>query len=190
MLSMIKNACAIRFAKNGASKSRSEEGLAEKDRFNLDEVPASAGPVNAASSSQVTPVKDWPRRVLERMTSSLLRSWQRSNARPARLAVIERIALGPKQSLMLVEADGVRLLVATSSDAASAFFPLPRKADAVPAEDGVVQSPAVSSSLPQTGSARNLRSHTGLAVRPAGQVFRRSANVPPRGLWFESRISW
>ena len=187
---MLKNTRAIRFARNGASKGRSEEGQADEDQFNLDQDSVSADPVNVASSSQTVPVKDWPRRILERMTSGVLRSWRHSTARPARLAVIERIALGPKQSLMLVEADGVRLLVATSSEAASAFFPLPSQADAIPAEDGVVQSPAVSSGLPQTGSARNLRSNTGPAMRPSGQAFRRSVNEPPSGLWFESRISW
>jgi flagellar biogenesis protein FliO len=55
----------------------------------------------------------------------LARRWRVSTARPARLAVIERVALGPRQSLMLVEAEGVHLLVATSADGAPAFYPLP-----------------------------------------------------------------
>ncbi len=54
----------------------------------------------------------------------LLRLWQRASQTPARLAVIERISLGPRQSLALVEAEGVRLLVATSPDAGATFFPL------------------------------------------------------------------
>lgn len=41
-----------------------------------------------------------------------------------RLAVLERVALGPRQSLALVEADGRRLLVATGADGGPAFFPL------------------------------------------------------------------
>ncbi len=41
-----------------------------------------------------------------------------------RLAVIERIALGPRQSLALVEADGRRLLLATSPEGMPAFYPL------------------------------------------------------------------
>ena len=186
---MLKNTRAIRFARNGASKRRSEEGQYDHDRFNLDQAQASDGIANAASSSQAVPIGDWLRRILEWMTASLLRSWRRSTARQARLAVIERIALGPKQSLVLVEADGVRLLVATSSDAASAFFPLPKQTDAGSTEDAVVQSSAMSSCV-QTGSSRSLRSNAGPAVRPAGQAFGRSVNQPSSGLWFESRISW
>jgi Flagellar biosynthesis protein, FliO len=49
----------------------------------------------------------------------------RRNARPRpRLALVERIALGPRQSLALVEADGRRLLVATSAEGSPAFYPL------------------------------------------------------------------
>lgn len=46
-------------------------------------------------------------------------------ARPRpRLRLLERIALAPRQSLALVEAEGRRLLVATSSEGAPAFYPL------------------------------------------------------------------
>jgi hypothetical protein len=41
-----------------------------------------------------------------------------------RLAVLERISLAPRQSLALVEADGRRFLVATSSEGTPAFYPL------------------------------------------------------------------
>jgi hypothetical protein len=41
-----------------------------------------------------------------------------------RLALVERIALAPKQSLALVEAEGRRFLVATSAEGAPAFYPL------------------------------------------------------------------
>lgn len=41
-----------------------------------------------------------------------------------RLAMLERISLAPRQSLALIEADGRRLLVATSPQAAPAFFVL------------------------------------------------------------------
>jgi hypothetical protein len=41
-----------------------------------------------------------------------------------RLALVERISLAPRQTVALVEADGQRLLVATSSDGAPVFFPL------------------------------------------------------------------
>ena len=40
------------------------------------------------------------------------------------LLVLERVALAPRQSLVLVETEGRRLLVATSADSAPAFFPL------------------------------------------------------------------
>jgi hypothetical protein len=61
---------------------------------------------------------------LEGVAGWLLRIWQRSTATPARLAVIERIALGPKQSLVLVEAEGVQVLVATSPEGSPAFLRL------------------------------------------------------------------
>ncbi|MGB6745615.1 MAG: flagellar biosynthetic protein FliO [Terracidiphilus sp.] len=41
-----------------------------------------------------------------------------------RLALVERITLAPRQSLALVEAEGRRILVATSAEGASAFYPL------------------------------------------------------------------
>ncbi len=42
----------------------------------------------------------------------------------ARLRLVERISLAPRQSLALVEAEGRRFLVATSADGATAFYPL------------------------------------------------------------------
>lgn len=44
-------------------------------------------------------------------------------ARP-RLELLERIALAPRQSLALIEAEGRRLLVATSPEGAPAFYAL------------------------------------------------------------------
>jgi flagellar biogenesis protein FliO len=41
-----------------------------------------------------------------------------------RLALLERIALAPRQSLALVEAEGRRFLVATSPEGAPAFYAL------------------------------------------------------------------
>jgi flagellar biogenesis protein FliO len=57
--------------------------------------------------------------------------WIRARAqgreRPApRLAVLERIPLAPRQSLLLIEAEGNKLLVATSPDAGPTFFALGR----------------------------------------------------------------
>jgi hypothetical protein len=56
--------------------------------------------------------------------AGLFRKWRASSGRPARLALVERITLGPRQALLLVEADGLRLLVATSSEGTPAFYPL------------------------------------------------------------------
>ena len=41
-----------------------------------------------------------------------------------RLELLERITLAPRQSLALIEADGRRILVATSPEGGSAFFAL------------------------------------------------------------------
>ena len=46
-----------------------------------------------------------------------------ARARP-RLELVERIALAPRQSLALVEAEGRRFLVATSPEGAPAFYAL------------------------------------------------------------------
>jgi hypothetical protein len=46
-----------------------------------------------------------------------------SRPRP-RLELLERIALAPRQSLVLVEAEGRRFLVATSPEGSPAFYPL------------------------------------------------------------------
>lgn len=45
------------------------------------------------------------------------------HSRP-RLELLERIALAPRQSLALVEAEGRRFLVATSAEGAAAFYAL------------------------------------------------------------------
>ncbi len=47
----------------------------------------------------------------------------RRRAEP-RLALLERISLAPRQSLALVEAEGRRILVATSAEGGPAFYPL------------------------------------------------------------------
>ena len=46
--------------------------------------------------------------------------------REPRLALLERIALAPRQSLALVEAEGRRFLVATSQEGGPAFYALDR----------------------------------------------------------------
>jgi hypothetical protein len=61
----------------------------------------------------------------------LARLGARRHERP-RLALLERIALAPRQSLALVEAEGRRFLVATSPEGAPAFYALDRQAVAGP----------------------------------------------------------
>jgi len=66
----------------------------------------------------------WPNRILGGTIAWLAHRWARSEGHPPRLAVIERLALSPKQVLLLVEADGMRLLISTSAEAPSTIFPL------------------------------------------------------------------
>jgi Flagellar biosynthesis protein, FliO len=54
----------------------------------------------------------------------LLRRVRATRRHEPRLQLLERITLAPRQSLALVEADGKRLLVATSADGGPAFYPL------------------------------------------------------------------
>jgi len=65
----------------------------------------------------------------ESMKTNGLTGWLiarlRSHRRPGpRLVLLERITLAPRQSLALVEAEGRRLLVATSSEGAPTFYAL------------------------------------------------------------------
>jgi flagellar biogenesis protein FliO len=65
----------------------------------------------------------------------LCRLRARGHARP-RLELVERIALAPRQSLSLVEAEGRRFLVVTSPEGSPAFYalderPLQRRGNAV-----------------------------------------------------------
>jgi flagellar biogenesis protein FliO len=57
-----------------------------------------------------------------------LRARLSSQARPRRrLELIERIALGPRQTLALVEVEGRRFLVASAAEGAPAVYPLERE---------------------------------------------------------------
>jgi flagellar biogenesis protein FliO len=58
----------------------------------------------------------------------LLNRLRTGAGRPPRLALLERIALAPRQSLALVETEGRRFLVATSSEGAPAFYALDERA--------------------------------------------------------------
>jgi hypothetical protein len=54
----------------------------------------------------------------------LSRRLHASSAPPPQLSILARIALGPRQSLALVEAEGVHVLVGTSADGPPSFFSL------------------------------------------------------------------
>jgi hypothetical protein len=54
----------------------------------------------------------------------LLARWHGRRRAEPRLALVERITLAPRQSLALIEAEGRRILVATSAEGGPAFYPL------------------------------------------------------------------
>jgi flagellar biogenesis protein FliO len=54
----------------------------------------------------------------------LLERLHRRSFPAPRLSLVERINLGPRQTLALIEADGQRLLVATSPESAPVFYAL------------------------------------------------------------------
>lgn len=54
----------------------------------------------------------------------LFRKMRGAERRRARLELLERITLAPRQSLVLVEADGRRFLVASSAEGSPSFYPL------------------------------------------------------------------
>ena len=58
------------------------------------------------------------------LTAWLLSRFHRREFQQPRLALVERIILAPRQTVALIEADGQRVLVATSPEGAPAFFPL------------------------------------------------------------------
>jgi hypothetical protein len=60
----------------------------------------------------------------------LMRMLRKEQQTKPRLALLDRIALAPRQSLALVEAEGRRILVATSAEGGPAFYPLDEKNEA------------------------------------------------------------
>jgi hypothetical protein len=67
----------------------------------------------------------------------LLERLRRTPRTQARLSLLERIQLAPRQSLALVEADGRRLLVATSPEGAPTFYALDGPAAAAGQQRGI-----------------------------------------------------
>ncbi|MGA7833209.1 MAG: flagellar biosynthetic protein FliO [Terracidiphilus sp.] len=58
------------------------------------------------------------------LIAALRNRFQKGGRRQPRLELLERIALAPRHSLALVEAEGRRFLVATSPEGAPAFYAL------------------------------------------------------------------
>jgi flagellar biogenesis protein FliO len=80
------------------------------------------------------------------MAGWLMKSWRGRKSATSRLALLDRITLAPRQSLALIEAEGRRILVATSAEGAPAFFPLNDRNDDrngvdEPAQAGVLNAP-------------------------------------------------
>jgi len=68
------------------------------------------------SSRPTPPIRGWAGWLMGKLHAT-------GRAQP-QLRLVERIALAPRQSLALVEAEGRRFLVAMASDGAPAFYPL------------------------------------------------------------------
>jgi hypothetical protein len=64
------------------------------------------------------------------LAGRLLARWRGRVGAQARLALLERITLAPRQTLSLVEAEGKRFLIASSPEGAPAFYPLDRRTTA------------------------------------------------------------
>jgi flagellar biogenesis protein FliO len=74
----------------------------------------------------------------------LLGCWRRLGQRgvaTVRLALVERIAIGPRQTIALIEADGLRLLVGTSAESAPVFFALNAAATGLKDDHDPLQHP-------------------------------------------------
>lgn len=69
----------------------------------------------------------------------LLERLRRKDAGEPHLMLVERIALAPRQSLALVEADGHRLLVAFSAEGAPVFHALGDAGPRYPRPEGSLQ---------------------------------------------------
>ncbi len=76
------------------------------------------------ATEQSSPASSGTSRERGGLAAWLLQRLHRRAPKQARLAVLERISLAPRQTLALIEADGQRLLVATTPEGTSSFFPL------------------------------------------------------------------
>ena len=70
------------------------------------------------------PVQGESRGLAGSLAGWLMRRWNGVGRQQSGLEMLDRIVLGPRQSLALIEAQGRRILVATSQEGAPAFYPL------------------------------------------------------------------
>ena len=82
------------------------------------------GSAATTGSIPVAPVGRQPGRQIGGLAGWLLKKLRVVRRSEPRLAILERIALAPRQSLALVEAEGRRFLVATSPEGTPAFYAL------------------------------------------------------------------
>ncbi|MGA2808035.1 MAG: flagellar biosynthetic protein FliO [Terracidiphilus sp.] len=86
-----------------------------------------------------------PEQSKERVALGGLAGWLMSRLRHVsrdrrpRLELLERIALAPRQSLALVEAEGRRFLVATSPEGAPAFYALEERGRQAARQSGPIR---------------------------------------------------
>ncbi len=78
---------------------------------------------SAVMTGDKHPIQSTPG-AIARTANWLLHRLARREPSEERLRLVQRIALSPKQSLTLVEVEGRRLLLATGSDGAPAFYAL------------------------------------------------------------------
>ena|ERR1700691_6311388 len=84
---------------------------------------ADTGSAKSGSATAAAPARGFP----GGLAGWLLGRMRGIRRVPARLAVLERITLAPRQSLSLIEAEGRRFLVATSPEGTPAFYALDRE---------------------------------------------------------------
>jgi hypothetical protein len=132
------------------------------------------------------------RRMAGRLGSGLVawmsRHLHAAAAPPPQLSILARIALGPRQSLALVEAEGVHVLVGTSADGPPSFFSLTGDSgsnvdSSLDREMSFLSGAA--SNTPQPGR-RDATASRPLGLQPGSQAGLRSFNRPR----LTGRVSW
>jgi flagellar biogenesis protein FliO len=100
------------------------------------------------------------------------------------LSILARISLGPRQSVALVEAEGVRLLVGTSADGPPSFYPLAGCSGVNPDRDSDRAASAMQESESSHGDARDRMPAGSVAIGSNG-----GARTTSR-MRLTGRVSW